>query len=81
MTHLRRFLLAATAVCALTYTTFAGEMNCPVTTPPTVTCQPPTTTSSTTNTTSSPTDGTDATSSVVFFDVLTTAVQSVGTLL
>ena len=34
MQHLRQLCVAAAFVCALTYTTFAGEMNYPIVPPP-----------------------------------------------
>jgi len=81
MKHLRRISLAATVACTLTYTTFAGEMNCPITDPTPETATTAEATSSSTDTPSGAMSSTDTAPTGILLGVLTAGVQSVGTLL
>jgi hypothetical protein len=81
MKHLHRISLAAAVACTLTYTTFAGEMNCPITDPTPQAATTAEATTPTTDTTSSAASSTDVAPTGILLGVLTAAVQSVGTLL
>ena len=74
MQHLRQLFTAAALVCALTYSTFAGDMNCPAA-PPTPTSSSSTTTTEASGTTDmTTTDASTADSS----DLLSEVVWSMG---
>jgi len=74
MQHLRQLFTAAALVCALTYSTFAGDMNCPVVQPT------PTSGSSTTTTQASGTtaESAYATAAADSNDLLSEVVWSIG---
>lgn len=81
MKLLRRISLATAVACTLTYTTFAGEMNCPITDPTPQAATTAEATSSSTDTTSSAASSTNVAPIGDLLGVLTAAVQSVGTML
>ncbi len=68
MPYRRQLFAAAALVCALTYNTFAGDMNCPVV-QPTPTSSSSTTTTQTSGTTAEPTDASYALLSEVAWSI------------